>query len=419
MVARIMATHGEQRRKARRPATRRALIGAIALALVAFAPPDTAAACEDKADEVRAAVVSYLAERGDAEGITAAIVHVSCAADASSFELAVGSYGRDADRSATPRALVQIGSNTKHFTSALLLSLEAEGRLDIDDPLGKFLPQYPFWSEVTLRKLLDMTSPVPNYSEVPAVMASLGADPDRFLGFADLVASVTPNRNLPKNQPWFYSNTNYILAAMVIETVTGKRYEEVLAEKLDNLGFSETYYFPDAIDADVVGRALSGYFENASCELYAPDCEDSGLAPLLGRDVRAYSLSWAGPAGGIIATTSDLSTWVRALFSGKIIPEAQLARMKEIVSTTSGKPIADVSEADPHGFALGLARGWRPGIGAFWFYQGTTLGYRVVFGWFEDDDLVVTVALNSQPPEGEDRLGQLLETIRAIVLRRT
>ena len=65
------------------------------------------------------------------------------------------------------------------MTSVLLLMLEAEGRLSIDDPLGRWLPQYPQWGEVPLRQLLGMTSGIPTYDRQPAFLTAYAADPLR------------------------------------------------------------------------------------------------------------------------------------------------------------------------------------------------------------------------------------------------
>ncbi len=94
------------------------------------------------------------------------------------------------------------------------------------------------------------------------------------------------------------------------------------------------------------------------------------------------NMSWAGPAGGMISNTRDLATWVRALFAGRVIPQKQLAEMTSIVSVKTGKPIKDVSADDPRGFGLDLGRGYQAELGgAYWYYQGTTFGFRAVFAY--------------------------------------
>ena len=91
-----------------------------------------------------------------------------------------------------PDTLFDIGSNTKEFTSALILKLEAAGKLNIDDTIGKWLPQYPAWKDVTIRSLLQMTSPIPNYSETVAIGEIEVADLHHQFGAKDLIGFVDP-----------------------------------------------------------------------------------------------------------------------------------------------------------------------------------------------------------------------------------
>ena len=156
----------------------------------------------------------------------------------------------------------------------------------------------------------------------------------------------------------------------------------------------------------------SGYFENRACGLYQPNCRRTALAPLLGVDLHTADLTWAAAAGGIVSTPRDLAKWVRGLFGGRVVPPAQLEEMLSPVSTQTGKPQRVPTPTDPQGFGLGLARLLAPGIPKpFWYYEGETLGYRAVFAFFVEDDLVLTAMTNSQPPEGQDQIGDLMTTM--------
>ncbi|MBJ3775446.1 serine hydrolase domain-containing protein [Acuticoccus mangrovi] len=396
----------------------RGLAGIILLG--AIGGGGAAAACEAEPAAFQAALTGYLEERSEAEGITAASATIACAGDSAPVVVTAGTRGRDDPTPIDAATMFQIGSNTKHVTAALLALLAEDGALSLDDTVGDHLPQYPFWADVSIRALLDMTSPIPTYSEVPAFMAAYAAHPEAHHTLEELVDVVVPDNapDLPPNTPWFYSNTNYILAGMIIEAVTGETYETVLQKRIiAPLGLTGTRYFPEAVPGAVQEGMAHGYFENPACDLYAPDCETASLAPLVGKDVRGFDLSWAGPAGGIISTPTDLAAWVRALFGGKVMSAAMLGEMTRMVSMKTGEPIADVSAEDPRGFALGLVRIYAPETGAFWFYQGETLGYRAVFAWFADDDVLITFALNSQPPEDENHAQSLATDLYRLATR--
>jgi D-alanyl-D-alanine carboxypeptidase len=105
----------------------------------------------------------------------------------------------------------------------------------------------------------------------------------------------------------------------------------------------------------------------------------------------------------MISNPTDLAHWVRALFGGRVLPDKQLEEMTSIVSTRTGLPIRDVSADDPSGFGLDLGRAYRPELGGtYWFYQGTTFGFRAIFGYWPQYDLVITAMTNSQPEDADD-----------------
>ncbi len=385
--------------------------------LMIFAIKPTVSHADTIIDQLQVALDNYLETRAEPESITNISAHISLGYLGPNIELVTGSIGPDTDEPVTPETLYQIGSNTKAFTAVLLLLLEADGHLSIDDTVGNWLPLYPAWSDVTIRELLHMTTIIPTYSEAEALLEAQVSDPRRHWTPQDLIDFAYPPEKLPPvEEPWFYSNTNYILAGLIIEKASGVPYEEALKTMiLEPHGLKESHYFQYDVPDRVIASMSSGFFANADCGLYEPDCKTSALAPLVGHDVRDYDLSWGGAAGGIISTPRDLTKWVRALFSGKVLPREQFDELTELVSRQTGKPIDEPTAEDPSGFSLGLVKNYRPELGTFWFYQGETLGYRAVFAYVPEDDLVMTVFTNSQPASAEDGIGRLFTDMFALL----
>ena len=106
---------------------------------------------------------------------------------------------------------------------------------------------------------------------------------------------------------------------------------------------------------------------------------------------------------------------MRAVFAGRVVPPKQQAEWLSLISLKTGAPIRDVSAADPSGFSLGLARAIHGAAGPLWFYEGVTLGYRTLYVWHSEENLMITLQTNSQPPEGQDKIGEAVAKIQEIV----
>ncbi|MEX5718476.1 serine hydrolase [Geodermatophilus maliterrae] len=133
------------------------------------------------------------------------------------------------------------------------------------------------------------------------------------------------------------------------------------------------------------------------------------LPQLLGQDVSRHTLSWARAAGGILSTTSDMTRWERALYSGHLLPPQQQAELESLVSITTGQPIASTSATDPQGFGLGIAQLTDPELGTFWFYEGETLGFRALHAYFPDTGLIIAIGLNSAT--ADDQSATLMKAV--------
>ncbi|MFF8227643.1 serine hydrolase domain-containing protein [Streptomyces caelestis] len=245
----------------------------------------------------------------------------------------VGSAGlRKLGESAEPPAdgRVRIGSNTKTFTATLVLQLVAEGKIGLDIPADDYLPGFGLDRRITVRMLLQHTSGVFNFTGeyyddgtfapgIPATTAGREWVDNRFKTYRpqDLVrlALSKPARFEPGTD-WSYSNTNYVLARLLAEKVTGRSLaEEMQRLILGPLGLSDTVV-PDT-SPEIPEPHAHAYYRY----------EDAGRQKTV--DVTRQNPSWISTGGDMISTTQDLHTFISALMSGKLLPAPLLAEMRE------------------------------------------------------------------------------------------
>ena len=206
-----------------------------------------------------------------------------------------------------PDSVFRIGSVTKQFAAAGLLKLVEAGKVSLDDPLSKYLPDYPNAAKITIAQLLNHTSGVKSYTGIPGVMAG----PIRMdLTTAQLIDTF-------KNQPvdfapgaaWAYNNSGYVLVGAVIEAASGQPWHEYLRQTLfQPLGLTHTRWGDDhaLIPGQVQGYTLS----------------QGGPAP-----ANYASMSQPHAAGALVSTVDDLLRWNRALHEGKVLRQDTYARM--------------------------------------------------------------------------------------------
>jgi D-alanyl-D-alanine carboxypeptidase len=257
-----------------------------------------------------------------------------------------------ADRSAhTPMRAAdrwRIASLTKAFVSVLVLQLEAEGKLDIDDPVERYLPHVvPNGSAISLRELMNHTSGLYDFSDDPGFSQAVFDDPSRT--WAPLELTSIAFKHLPYFAPgadYHYSNTNYILLGLVVEAVDGKPLAQSLQQRIIGpLGLSATS-LPAAIE--LAPDFVHGYLSLDGSPLI-------DVAPLL-----SPSIGWS--AGGMVSNASDVTRFYRALLTGKLLAPAQLAEM-ETPSPTSGTYGLGIDSSSPCGPAFGhlgdFTNSWR------------------------------------------------------------
>ena len=204
----------------------------------------------------------------------------------------------------TPETVFEIGSVSKQMTAAAVMLLVEEGKIGLDDPVGKYLPGTPdAWAGVTVRHLLTHTSGIKNYTGLP------GFELTERLGRDDFIKLIGAHPlNFPPGAQHSYGNTNYNLLGFIIEAVSARPYWEFVTERIFRpLGMAAT---GDRDPRRVIPRRAGGY-------------EWEG-GELVGRD---YDLTDVFSAGAVVSTVLDLAKWNAALDGERLLRRRSLEQI--------------------------------------------------------------------------------------------
>lgn len=209
---------------------------------------------------------------------------------------------------ATPDTVFRIASVTKQFSAATLLALIDDGRAALDDPLAKYLPDFPNAANITLAQLLNHTSGIRSYTDIPGYIET------RIRADLDTAGLIAVFRDEPVDfkpgERWAYNNSGYVLVGAVIEKIAGKPWHVVLQERvLAPLDLAHTGL--DDGQAVIPGLA-DGYSDDGGGGL-------TRAAPL--------SMSQPHAAGALRSTIGDLWRWNRALHGGRVLKPETYRRM--------------------------------------------------------------------------------------------
>ncbi len=348
---------------------------------------------------------AYLKTRGAKEHLSALSLSVSLKPADPIINVTAGTTRYHSGAAVTPSNLFQIGSNTKAFTAVAVLRLEAQGRLSIDAPLGTYLPQYPAYKKLTLRRLLNMTSGLESYDNTPAWEQLIAQHPLKQFSADTMIRLIYPAIKYPAGTKYHYSNTGYLLAQEAVAARSkSKSFDAEIASIIHDAGLKNTFYSSYLYAPPIARRVVAGYYEN----------DEPGLQKYRGDDVSGFSLSWAQGAGSMVSTPQDLVRWARVLYQSALgLPAKQRRELFSLNSIKTAKPLPEPSKNDPAGFGLGVSRRYDPKLGSFWFYQGETLGFRAAHLYFPNSGMVVAIFANSRPVESQSQLPELFKSINA------
>nr|WP_089921723.1 serine hydrolase domain-containing protein [Lentzea albida] len=278
----------------------------------------------------------------------------------------------------------RVGSITKTFVSTVLLQLAGEGKLDLDAPVVRYLPGLVD-QRITVRQVLQHTSGLFNYTN------ALPLSPEEFEKIRykhwspqELLALATAQPlDFEPGTQWNYSNTNYVVAGLLVEKLTGKPYEKAVEQRiLKPLRLRDTEVPGD--DPNIHGPHARAYWTVAG-----KPSDITRINP---------SVAWA--AGEMISTTRDLDTFITALSKGELLKPAQQAEMSR---TTAVSPQ----------YGLGLQVETLPCGTKVWGHGGGIPGYSSQLLSTPDSKKRFELNATSGPTEGNpgDAFNKLLTEV--------
>ncbi len=337
----------------------------------------------------------------------------------------VGTQRKDQSIPATTDMMVQYGSITKEYTATLLIQLANQHQLSLDDTVRKLLPEFKewpaHWGDATVAQLLNMTSGIPvsiNNPDIAKEMDFYHVYPS--LDIINMAANYENAHGCNVEQgcfkpgaQYFYSNTNYMIAALIVEKFYAHdSFANVMTKKiLNEVSRDSLYYILEPLPDNLLAKMLHGYYAG-------PTGGNPGLPT--GQDISAMSLSWANSAGALIGTTDVLTKMTNDLFHDKFNSAALLTNTKYLVQTVapvSGQPVTDISTqcVDNPCYGLGTVVTYHPQFGNIWWYEGGTLGFPTVYMWFPNEN--VTLAISQNAIGNGDELGTVLMAANELILQ--
>ena len=269
-----------------------------------------------------------------------------------------GLANREHDVANIPQTKFRIGSVTKQFTVMAILLLEKQGKLKVDDPIARHLPDAPAtWKDVTIHHLMSHTAGIPEYTSTPAfreIRTTTMTLPKIIAMFKDKPLDFKPG------EMFRYSNAGYILLGQIIETVSGKSYEEFVRTNI----FTPLQMNDSGYDhfKPVLQHRATGYARDGSTLVNSS----------------YFDMSIPHAAGALYSTVEDLNRWDQALYEAKLLPRATLDRMFTIVRWNYG-----------YGWTIGTKFN-RKSQG----HGGSIYGFRSMVTRFPEEKVYVVVLSN-------------------------
>lgn len=352
-----------------------ALVSALTSQAVAAATPPGPAEFSRDAETVLAD-----AYRTDAPGVAVLVMR----GDEVLYRGARGEADVEADVPLKAGDRFRIGSVTKPIAAAGLLTLVDAGKVSLDDPLSKYLPDYPGGAGVTIEQLLNHTSGIKDYTGIPGTMEGPIRRDLTTAQLVDYFKNEAPD--FAPGEAWMYSNSGYVLVGAVIETASGQPWHRYLEQALFKpLGMKDTGY---GADPAVIAHQVKGYITG----------DRAPAAPL------QISMTQPHGAGGLVSTVDDLARFSRALHEGRVLKPATYARM-----------ITPVGKAMEIGYGFGFETSAVRGAPSLQ-HSGGIAGFNAHLTYIPGPDITVAVLHNNETPSPAQETRSLARRLAAMAL---
>lgn len=327
----------------------------------------------DAADAALDAAIGALVKTTDGPpGVAVVVQRESAPPDVHSA--GTGTVGQDSPIAGDDH--LRIASVAKAYSGATALALVRDGRLGIDDTIGKWLPDQPaIWHAVTVRQLLQHTSGIPDFSSSPEFLDALKASltvapaPEQLIGYV-----ADEPLEFASGTRYEYSNSDNVLVGLIVQAVTGGTYADALGTLVATpLGLSQTT-LPSGVD--VPEPIAHGY------------AIDPGAEPEDVTSVIAAGWSWA--SGGVVSTPFDSNTFVRAYVSGQLTDQLGRAAQRTVRTGSSEPPGPGENKA-----GMAIFR-YDTRCGTVYGHTGNTPGYTHFIAATPDGTRSTVVAVNQQ-----------------------
>ena len=284
-----------------------------------------------------------------------------------------------------PDMLFAVGSVTKNIVAALTLKLVEENRLSLEDPISKWLPSYAFVdSMITIRQLLNHTSGIYMFWENQKLWDALKEDRAKFWTPEEVLQYIKEPHFAP-GEGWRYSNTNYLLMAMIIKKVTGTGLSDQVRKYFwQPLSIDDVYLSQEEVIPDNQAHVYGDNFE------FGESDRDITFLPRASHESIGYGSS------GIFISSKNLARWSHALFTGKVLNQQSMNQMLQFIEF---RPVANMrayglgTQVYDKRFTYG-----KEAIG----HGGGNIGTTTYMVYFPEYHISIVVMVNAFPTKAID-----------------